>query len=107
MRIMCTIAIIGSSQESSIKKYAARQGINILFHDGKMSQRSSKYQSMISKADVVTLMIDALNHNSMKTARNLAKEMNKPIVFHRGRGISLAIYSSLRTYYDTVQPKIV
>ncbi|WP_019156909.1 DUF2325 domain-containing protein [Robertmurraya massiliosenegalensis] len=96
---MCTLAIIGGSQESSIKKYAKKQDIEILFHNGKMSQRTSKYRSLINRADVVTVMVDALNHNSMNTARSLAKELNKPIVYTKGRGISMAIYMALNEYH--------
>lgn len=96
---MCIrIAIIGGSQESSIKKYAQKRGIKILFHDGKMSQKTEKYRSIISKSDVVVTLKDALNHNSMKTARTIAKELNKPIVYTKGRGISMAIYMGLRAY---------
>ena len=95
---MCTIAIIGGSRESSIKKYVESRGVTILFHDGKMNRPSSKYRSMIRKADVVTLMIDALNHNSMKTARGIAKELKKPLVYTKGKGITLAINLSLLEY---------
>lgn len=95
---MCTIAIIGGSEAESIQKIAKKQGIEILFHNGKMSQCTDKYQSMIRKADVVTLMVDALNHNSMKEARRLAKLQNKPMVFPKGRGLSTAIYMALTAY---------
>lgn len=98
---MCTLAIIGGSQESSIKKYAQKQGIDILFHNGKMSQRSAKYRSIIRQADVVVTFVDALNHNSMNTARSIAKELEKPIVYTKGRGISMAIYMGLSEYQKT------
>jgi len=54
---------------------------------------------MIRKADVVVTLIDALNHNSMETARTIAKELNKPIVYTRGKGISMAIYMGLSEYH--------
>jgi hypothetical protein len=94
---MCTLAIFGSSQESSVKKHAKKQGIDVLFHDGKMSQRTPKYRGIIRKADVVIVMTGELNHNSMRTTREIAKEFNKPIVYLKG-GISKAFKEGLSEY---------
>ncbi|MDP4087244.1 MAG: DUF2325 domain-containing protein [Bacillota bacterium] len=102
---MCTIAIIGGSEVNSLQKVAQKRGIEILFHDGKMSQRTDKYEGMVRKADVVTLIVDALNHNSMKTARDLAKKHNKPLVFSRGRGLSMALYLSLTAFDNLKEAK--
>lgn len=95
---MCKLAIIGGDYKSAIKKYAQKLGIEILFHDGRMTHPSAKYRGMIRQADVVTLIVDALNHNSMNIARNIAKEFNKPIVYSKGKGILMAVDMGLREY---------
>lgn len=95
---MCTLAIIGGSLEATIQKYAKKQDITILFHNGKMSQHSAKYRAMIRKADVVAIIPSVLNHNSMESARRIAKELGKPIVYPKSRGIAMVIYMSLSEY---------
>lgn len=92
-----TIAIFGGTQELTYKKIGKNYDLKVLFHNGKYRNGGNKkeFRNIIKKADCVVMMIGALGHVSMDIVKELCKEYDKEMIFHKGRGASGAIQACL------------
>jgi hypothetical protein len=97
MMMKTTLAIIGGSQEVTLKKIGIKLGCNILFHGGKTRNGGNKkeFKNIIKKADCVVIQIGALGHISMDMVKEICKDLGKELVFHNGFGASGAISMGL------------
>ncbi len=84
------VCIIGGTQKNTFEQFAKKNGFDLLFHDGKLKGGGNKelFSTLVKKADAVVVMYGACCHPSSKLAKELCKEANKPIGFHKGRGAS-------------------
>jgi len=85
-----TIVVVGGNR--SVAKYLSEfnNGVYVLHHDAhvKTKQSQRKFESMVSKADRILVMVDACSHQGMWGARTIAKEKGIPICYNRGLGVS-------------------
>ncbi|QOY37688.1 DUF2325 domain-containing protein [Anaerobacillus isosaccharinicus] len=88
-----TMAIIGGTQERTMRKIAGRVGYELIFDDANSHRaKETKYKSIVENADVIVVMTGACSHKAMWLIKSLAKEVKKPIVFNKnGFGVSGAI----------------
>lgn len=93
------VVIIGGSQERSLKQQGTKYGIEILFHDGISKKgrgsRKKEFKTMIKKANCVVIQKGAIGHPSMEDAKDVCKELNKPVAFNEGFGVTSAIQKAL------------
>lgn len=92
-----TICIIGGSQKQTLEKIGKKNGVKVLFHDGK--QHKKCFNSLIKKSDAVVVMEGACGHISMWKAKDTALKYDKPIKFHAGFGASGAIEKGMQLIY--------
>ncbi|WP_374724205.1 DUF2325 domain-containing protein [Calidifontibacillus erzurumensis] len=93
-KVQKTVAIIGGSQHNTMKQIAKKAGLLVLFDDGK-SPNEAKYRKMVNQSDSIIIMTGACSHPAMWLIKSIAKEESKPIIFHRGRGVSGAIQAAV------------
>ncbi|MET3195274.1 DUF2325 domain-containing protein [Bacillus sp. OAE603] len=93
------VAIIGGSQERSLKQFGSKHGMEIIFHDGickkGKGRRRKEFEKMIKKADCVVIQKGAISHQSMEDAKDVCKELNKPLAFNQGFGVTSAIQKAI------------
>lgn len=90
---MKTIGIIGGSQKKNCKQLGEKSGLEVLFHDGtgNGSKNKTAFQKIVEKSDCIVVMLGAVSHESMWFVKDLAKEYDTPITYHKGFGISGAL----------------
>lgn len=95
---MKTVAIIGGSQTTTFKAMGRKHGLRIEHHDGKIGggRAESQFKPIINKAEVVIVMMGAINHSSMWAVRDLSEKLGKKIDFHSGFGATGAMEKALR-----------
>ncbi len=91
------LAIIGGSQEQTYKSIGKKMGCEIIFHNGKSRNGSSRkeFRPIIKKADCVVVLLGACGHVTMDLVKEICKENNKYIVFHQGFGATGAVQTGL------------
>lgn len=95
---MKTVAIIGGSQSTTFKELGRKHGLRIEHHDGKIGggRAESHFRHIINKAEVVIVLMGAINHSSMWVVRELAEKKGKKIDFHSGFGATGAVEKALQ-----------
>ncbi|MCM3358103.1 DUF2325 domain-containing protein [Psychrobacillus sp. MER TA 171] len=92
-----TIVIIGGNQEKTFQTIGNKKGCDVLFHSGKARNGGVKsvFRPLIDKADCVVLLLGSVGHITMELVRELCKETNTTLIFHKGKGASGAINNGL------------
>lgn len=93
-----TLAIIGGSQEQTYQKVGSKSNCQILFHCGKARNGGVKndFRPLVKKADCVVVLLGAVGHVTMDLVKELCKETNTKVVYHKGFGASGAVNSGLQ-----------
>ncbi|KGP81380.1 MULTISPECIES: DUF2325 domain-containing protein [Paenibacillus] len=90
------LAIIGGTQTETFKQIGKKYGLDVNHHHGLCKRKVEKQlEPLIRKSDVIIILKGALQHVSMWKAKDLAKEYNKLLGFHDGRGATGAIEEAL------------
>ncbi|MET1174384.1 DUF2325 domain-containing protein [Paenibacillus amylolyticus] len=90
------LAIIGGTQKDTFKKIGKKYGLAVTHHDGKCKKALEKeFTPIIRNSDVIIILKGALQHASMWAVRDLAREYNKALGFHEGRGATGAIEKAI------------
>lgn len=87
------IAVIGGSQEKTLKKIANRYGAEVLFHCGKTEKagKTKNFQNIVRKSDICVVLLGACSHGGMNVVKQYCKKYQKPLLFHQGFGATGAI----------------
>ncbi|WP_026701608.1 DUF2325 domain-containing protein [Salibacterium aidingense] len=94
-----TLTIIGGTSKETIQKMGQKAGFYVWFDDA-LKPKQPKYRRMISDSDCVIVLIGACSHKAMWMAKHLAKELEIPIRFSQGRGISGAFMEAAKVCYN-------
>lgn len=89
-----TLAIIGGTQEETLKKLGKEGGFRIMY-DNAYRPKRRKYQKIISSADCVVVMVGACSHRAMWMAKEISNRTDTPIRFMKGRGATGAIMKGM------------
>jgi len=92
-----TVAIIGGNQEQTFHKLGKKMGCNVLFHNGISRNGATKkvFLPLVRKADCVVLLLGACSHITMDMVKELCKENDTDIAFHKGFGASGALTTGM------------
>lgn len=81
------IAIIGGiNVKRNIKKIEAEYNCRLLIDDGLGCKKKRIYKKMVQESDVIVMRTSGISRLSMETVKDLAKSLNRPLVFTSNMG---------------------
>lgn len=101
-----TLAIIGGTQEETLKKLGKKGGFRILY-DNAYRPKRKKYEKIISSSDCVVVMVGACSHRAMWMAKEISGMTDTPIRFVKGRGVTGAILKGMEEIEKERERKVM
>ncbi len=78
-----SVLIIGADYIESIRKELQKRGIGEIYHVPGRKASEERKRKIPKKVDLILVLCDYLNHNTLKSLKKQAKKDKIPIIFSR------------------------